>query len=71
MHSYLRAIGFQSAKTRTDLEKLVGQIMENPTEKYKLAMKERISRVELSKDFADRMGITIRGEYDEKGFFHL
>lgn len=71
MHSYLRAIGFGSAKTRADLERLVGQIMESPTEKYKIAMKERVSRVEISRDFADRMGITIRGEYDEKGFFHL
>lgn len=71
MHSYLRAIGFGSAKTRADLEKLVGQIMETPTEKYRIAMKDRISRVEISRDFADRMGITIRGEYDEKGFFHL
>lgn len=71
MHSYLRAIGFKSAKTRADLEKLVGQIMESPTEKYRMAMKDRVSRVEISKDFADHMGITIRGEYDEKGFFHL
>lgn len=71
MHSYLRAIGFGSAKTRNDLEKLVGLIMESPTEKYQMEMKERVSRVEISRDFADRMGITIRGEYDEKGFFHL
>ena len=27
--------------------------------------------VEKSLDFSDRMGITVRGEYDEKGFFHL
>jgi len=67
----LRAIGFGSAKTRADLEKLVGQIMETPTEKCRLALTERISRIEMSRDFADRMGITIRGEYDEKGFFHL
>lgn len=71
MHSYLRAIGFKSAKTRADLEKLVGQIMEKPTEKYKINMKDRISRVEISRDFAERMGVTIRGEYDEKGFFYL
>ena len=71
MHSYLRAIGFAGARTRTDLEKLVGQIMESPTERYKMAKKDRVSQVEISKDFAERMGITIRGEYDEKGFFHL
>lgn len=71
MHSYLRAIGFGSLKTRTDLEKLVGIIMESPTEKYRMELGERVSRVEISRDFADKMGITIRGEYDEKGFFHL
>lgn len=71
MHSYLRAIGFGSAKTRADLEKLVGQIMESPNEKYRIELPDRISRIEMSRDFADRMGITIRGEYDEKGFFHL
>lgn len=71
MHSFLRAIGFSSIKTRNDLEKLVGIIMQSPTETHKIQISDSVTLTEISTDFIERMGITIRGEYDEKGFFHL
>lgn len=71
MHSYLRAIGFSNVKSRKDLDKIIGIVMDQPTEKRisKISRLEAIT--EIQKDFAEGMGVTIRGIYDEKGFFHL
>lgn len=71
MHSYLRAIGFSDIKTRTELDKIIGIVMDKPTEKYisKISRIEAIT--EIKKEFADGLGVAIRGVYDDKGFFHL
>lgn len=71
MHSYLRAIGFSNIKTRADFDSVIGMVMDQPTVKYTINKEEKIILTEISKDFGERMGITLRGEYDEKGFFHL
>ncbi len=71
MHSYLKAIGFSNVKSRTELDKIIGLVMDQPTEKFisKISRIEAIT--EIKKDFADGMGVAIRGVYDDKGFFHL
>lgn len=71
MHSYLRSVGFSNIKTRKDLEQILGMVMAQPTEKYVTSEKNNYVLAELSKNFSDRFGITVRGEYDEKGVFHL
>lgn len=71
MHSYLRAIGFSGIKNRSDFEKIVGLIMENPTEKSICKMDDKIRFAEFKKDFMRNVGIGIVGEYDERGFFYL
>lgn len=71
MHSYLRAIGFSGIKNRSDFEKIVGLIMENPTEKSICKMDDKIRFAEFKKDFMCNVGIGIVGEYDERGFFYL
>ncbi|MBQ3600981.1 MAG: DUF3881 family protein [Lachnospiraceae bacterium] len=71
MHSYLRAIGFSNIKSRSDFEKILGIIMEQPTEKNKADMANKVALCEMKKDFLKNMGIGIVGEYDEKGFFYL
>lgn len=71
MHSYLRAVGFSNVKSRADIDKIIGIVMSQPTEKYVTKKSEKVALTEISKDFGERMGITVRGEYDEKGFFHL
>lgn len=71
MHSYLRAIGFSEIRTRTDLEKIIGQVMDLPTERS-VSKKSRIEALtEIKRDFGDGFGVAVRGEYDDKGFFHL
>ena len=71
MHSYLRSVGFSHISNRIELDKILGLVMESPTSKKTTMMNETIQQTEIRKDFGDRFGITIRGEYDEKGFFHL
>ncbi|WP_455718337.1 DUF3881 family protein [Anaerosporobacter sp.] len=71
MHSYLRSVGFSNIKTRKDLEQILDMVMSQPTEKYVTSEKNNYVLAELFKNFSDRFGIAVRGEYDEKGVFHL
>lgn len=71
MHRFLRAIGFSDVKNRSDFEKILGMIMESPTEKRIVQLENKMKFVEMKKDFSEHMGIGIVGEYDEKGFFYL
>ena len=73
MHSFLRAVGFSNISSRKELDRVLGLVMTHPTlDKFTFTSDNSHKKiVEKSLDFSDRMGITIRGEYDEKGFFHL
>lgn len=71
MHSFLRAIGFSQLKDRKDLDRVIGDIMNDPSVKSQAELSPRQKYTEMSKAFGERIGITIRGEYDELGFFHL
>jgi hypothetical protein len=71
MHTYLRAVGFSNIHERKDLDKLIGEIMTRPTCKYEHPIKGKERFLEITKDYADGVGVTLRGYYDDKGFFHL
>ena len=71
MHSYLRAIGFSNINNRMDLNLLLENIMENPAKVRSIQMSDTGSLTELSMEFADGIGITLRGEIDENGKFHM
>lgn len=71
MHRYLRAIGFSNVNSRKEFEKILGIIMESPTSKYTLPLEHKHMLVQFNKDFMDGLGISVVGEYDEKGFFYL
>lgn len=71
MHSYLRAVGFSNVKSRNDLDKILGRIMDQPDEKRMNRINDTTTLTEMKLNFANNMGVAIRGEYDEKGFFHL
>ncbi|NLJ89707.1 MAG: DUF3881 family protein [Clostridiales bacterium] len=71
MHSYLRAIGFSEIKDRKELEKILSMIMDEPTDKKTYKINDHKTVTEISKDFSKHIGITIRGEYDDNGTFHL
>lgn len=73
MHDYLRAVGFSKIENRKDLDKILGIVMTRPSfvRTFHSKTGNKNILVEKSFDFSERMGITVRGEYDEKGFFHL
>jgi len=71
MHSYLRSVGFSHINNRIELDQILGQVMDSPTSKKTTIINQNIRQTEIRRDFGDGFGITIRGEYDEKGFFHL
>lgn len=73
MHSFLRAIGFSDIPSRKELDKVLGLVMTHPAlDKFAFLSGDKHKKiVEKSFNFSERMGITVRGEYDEKGFFHL
>ncbi len=71
MHSFLRAIGFSNIKDRLELERLVGIIMEQPSDKKVYNTQNNKMFAEITKMFSKQMGITLRGEYDENGKFYM
>ncbi|WFR57496.1 DUF3881 family protein [Anaerocolumna sp. AGMB13025] len=71
MHSYLRAIGFSEVIDRIELERLLGIIIDQPTEKKIYNMPNNKEFTEISKMFSKQMGITLRGEIDSEGKFYM
>ncbi len=71
MHSYLRAIGFSNINNRAELNKLLESITENPTKMSTIQINEEESLTELTLEYGDGIGITIRGEKDKDNIFHM
>lgn len=71
VHSYLRAIGFSEVIDRIELERLLGIIIDQPTEKKIYNMPNNKEFTEISKMFSKQMGITLRGEIDSEGKFYM
>lgn len=71
MHRFLRSIGFSHINNRQDMDKLLGIIMSQPDLTKKAALSKNHTYTEFRREFARNAGIVVRGEYDEKGFFHI
>lgn len=69
MHKYLRAIGFSQIKTRKELQKFIKNTIQGADIKNYAAMNEDHVFVEFCKDFAENIGIAVRGEFDEENNF--
>ena len=67
MHEYLRAVGFSSIENKEQLKHLL-EMTEYSYQSEKTAFSGNGNDFsERKKEFAPRMGIILRGEYDEKG----
>ena len=67
MHEYLRAVGFSSIENKEQLKHLL-EMTEDSYQSEKTAFSGNGNDFsERKKEFAPRMGIILRGEYDEKG----
>lgn len=72
MHSYMRAIGFSNINNRTDLNQLLEKIIEQPTKIRSIQQAGDLgSLAEIIKEYAEGMGIAIRGEMDNSSQFHM
>ncbi len=71
MHSYLRAVGFSDFSNRTELNQLLENIIKNSTKKNSIQLGNNTGLTEVSMEFAEGMGITVRGEYDQQNAFHM
>lgn len=71
MHSYMRAIGFSNINNRMELNELLDNVMENATKIRTVDLSSRGNLTEITLEFGDGMGITLRGELDEAGKFHM
>lgn len=71
MHSYMRAIGFSNINNRMELNQLLDNVTENATKIRTVDLNSKESFTEITMEFGDGMGITLRGELDETGKFHM
>jgi len=69
MHDYLRAIGFNKIKTKKDMKEIIDMVMAEPTQEFITDNGVESALGEKSRDFGNRLGITVRGEYDDDGEF--
>lgn len=67
MHSYLRAVGFSEIKTRKLLENIYVSSLKSPNRKMITTTGIDTSLIQFEKDFGDKMGLGLVGEYDING----
>lgn len=71
MHRFLRAIGFSNINNRREFDPILGKVMDSPDKKRKIQLTSNNSYTEFSMEVGPQIGISIRGEYDERGFFYM
>ena len=71
MHKYLKAIGFSKVNQKSELDKLLADVVENYDRKKVVENEEHHLFAEISKEFGYDCGITVCGEYDENENFQM
>lgn len=71
MHSYLRAIGFSEIRNKNQTDPLILQAISQPTSRIITSVSNTTSMVQINKEYGSDMGISIIGEYDEKGTLNI
>lgn len=71
MHSYLRAIGFSNINNRMELNRLLENVTEHSSKTRTVEINNNGNLTEITMEFGEGMGITVRGEMDEAGKFHM
>lgn len=70
MHKFLRSIGFSNIKKK-EMENIINDIVQYPTVEKAATDSEENEFVEISKEFGEFFGITLRGTYQEDDSFEL
>lgn len=71
MHSFLKAVGFSDIKSRKDVEQLINLVIEQGAERYMANLGGKTTIAEIFLEAAEDIGVALRGEYDERGNFHV
>lgn len=69
MHKYMRAIGFSEYTDRKKLRELLTDVIMNADERAYTMNQEGVLLGEFCRNFAERMGIAVCGEFDEEDRF--
>ena len=69
MHKFLRAVGFSQIKDRKELIKLITASIQNAEKRSHVTTKDKVMLAEFAKDYADRIGVAICGEFDDEDKF--
>lgn len=70
MHKYLRAIGF-SKKNRKEIQEIVLDCIHKHEKHGYTLVEDNVIAAEFSREYADSMGITVCGTFDEEDKFNL
>lgn len=71
MHKFLNAIGFSSVLKREQLDELLNDVMNAPTDEAYIKKPNGDILVERSKEYGTFIGIAVRGTYDKEGKFQM
>lgn len=69
MHQYLRAIGFSEIKNKKQLKIILDKVVSGAMEKTFVEVSPESVIAQYSMDFADAIGLTVRGEFDADNTF--
>ena len=67
MHEYLRAVGFAKIKEKEELDRILHLVEESYQTEKTAVNAEGMDFSERRKEFAPRIGLMLRGEYDRNG----
>ena len=65
MHKFLRAVGFSKIKDRKELTSLITSSIQNAQKRNYVTNNENMILAEFSRDFAEGIGISVCGEFDD------
>ena len=71
MHRYLKSIGFTYISKREDLDELLNEVINAPTDEIYIKKSNGDILVERSKEYGAFIGIAVRGTYDNEGKFKM
>lgn len=71
MHSYLKAVGFSQVTRRSEVKEIIRDVIANYDEKVCVENHPEGVFVQFSKNYGCDCGISVCGQYDENGEFHV
>lgn len=69
MHQFLSSVGFSEYRKKEQIDMLIQDVIQRPSNRVTMKADNGTEYVELSKDYGEFMGIAVRGEYDSAGEF--